>query len=122
MIRQFRPAVCQFTWELPAGIVDDGETPDEACIRELREETGLHPSSVRHCGSYLSDSGRIDNRIHVFSVQAGNPDKSFACEPGTQVAFWSKAEILRATIDGRFNHLLHVAAVLRVLTELEGPQ
>lgn len=40
LIRQFRPAVGRVVIEVPAGLVDAGETVEEAAIRELREETG----------------------------------------------------------------------------------
>lgn len=38
--KQFRPPVNAVVIEVPAGLIDEGETPEEAAIRELREETG----------------------------------------------------------------------------------
>src|SRR5207248_2683408 len=47
IVRQFRPAVEALTWELPAGMVDAGESASETCRRELYEETGLQATSIR---------------------------------------------------------------------------
>lgn len=41
MIRQYRYPVGDYLYELPAGLVDAGETPQEAAVREIKEETGL---------------------------------------------------------------------------------
>ena len=53
LVRQFRPPVDAYTIELPAGLVDPHETPSEAAIRELKEETGysgvVRSSSVASC-------------------------------------------------------------------------
>jgi 8-oxo-dGTP pyrophosphatase MutT (NUDIX family) len=38
--KQFRPPVGKVCIEVPAGLIDEGETPEEAAVRELREETG----------------------------------------------------------------------------------
>jgi len=38
--KQFRPPVGKVCIEIPAGLIDEGETPEEAAVRELREETG----------------------------------------------------------------------------------
>ena len=41
LIRQYRYPLDCFLYELPAGLVDGGETPAQAAIREMKEETGL---------------------------------------------------------------------------------
>ncbi|KAK0628243.1 NUDIX hydrolase domain-like protein [Bombardia bombarda] len=38
--KQYRPPLNQVVIELPAGLIDEGETPEKAAIRELKEETG----------------------------------------------------------------------------------
>ncbi len=40
--KQFRPPINKVTIEVPAGLVDEGETAAESAVRELREETGYH--------------------------------------------------------------------------------
>lgn len=41
LIRQYRYPLDAWIYELPAGLVDQGETPEVAAVREMREETGL---------------------------------------------------------------------------------
>ena len=41
LIRQYRYPIGDFLYELPAGLIDAGETPEEAAVREMKEETGL---------------------------------------------------------------------------------
>ena len=41
MIRQYRYPLDDYLYELPAGLIDEGDTPEEAAIREMLEETGL---------------------------------------------------------------------------------
>jgi len=48
LIRQFRPPVGQAVIELPAGLVDIGETPLECAARELVEETGYRAGRIEH--------------------------------------------------------------------------
>ncbi|MGC9131712.1 MAG: NUDIX hydrolase, partial [Pyrobaculum sp.] len=43
LVRQFRPALRSWTLEIPAGTLDGGESPEEAAVREMVEETGNLP-------------------------------------------------------------------------------
>lgn len=45
-VEQYRPAIGQTQLELPAGIIEEGESATEAGARELREETGFAPEGV----------------------------------------------------------------------------
>lgn len=47
LIRQYRYPVDDYLYELPAGLVDGGETPGEAAVREMKEETGLEFSEYK---------------------------------------------------------------------------
>jgi ADP-ribose pyrophosphatase len=87
VVKQYRPAVEAYTLELPAGLLEDGESPEDGCRRELKEETGLEATVVRHLGSYYPDTGRLENRFHAFFVLASDPNPAFVSEPGISVEF-----------------------------------
>lgn len=59
------------SWDIPKGLQDAGETPLEAAMRELREETGLQFDAER-----FVDLGqhpyRPDKRLHLFKVEVGD--------------------------------------------------
>jgi 8-oxo-dGTP pyrophosphatase MutT (NUDIX family) len=64
-------------WEIPAGAVEDGESPGEAAAREVWEETGWRPGALEHLVSYQPSNGLSDQRFHLFLAQgaehAGDP-------------------------------------------------
>jgi 8-oxo-dGTP pyrophosphatase MutT (NUDIX family) len=111
IVRQFRPAVDAFTWELPSGMQDDGESPEDTCRRELKEEVGLEARSLRSLGSYYADTGRLENQLHVFWVEASDPDPAFVAEPGMSIEL-VRFDVLQAhVLSGRFRHQLHIGAL-----------
>src|SRR6202011_5655634 len=63
LVRQFRPAIEQVTLELPSGHVDEGETPEQAAGRELREETGFAANKLILVGNLSPDTGRLGDRM-----------------------------------------------------------
>jgi ADP-ribose pyrophosphatase len=58
IIEQYRPPIDKFIIELPAGLVDGGETAEQAAIRELEEETGYKADGVLQSSPLIvSDPG-----------------------------------------------------------------
>lgn len=68
LIRQYRYAVNRWLWELPAGSVDEGETPEEAARRECHEETGQWPDTVVRLGAMFPTPGYCDEEMFFFRV------------------------------------------------------
>lgn len=66
LIRQFRPAVAAMVYEIPAGRLDPGETPQSCAVRELGEEAGYVPGEVLPLGSFWSSVGFCDERVYLF--------------------------------------------------------
>jgi ADP-ribose pyrophosphatase YjhB (NUDIX family) len=66
LVRQYRPIIDAWTWELPAGAVDEGETPAEAGARELNEETGFRLGRMIPLGSVHEDPPRRTNKLFGF--------------------------------------------------------
>jgi len=70
MVRQYRHGSDSVTIEFPAGMVDEGETPQEAAVRELLEETGRIPEDeVVELGSVSPNSAFMNNRVSFFFVK-----------------------------------------------------
>jgi 8-oxo-dGTP pyrophosphatase MutT (NUDIX family) len=118
IVRQYRPALETFSWELPAGLVDPGEKPVDCARRELMEETGLVARAIHPLGETSPCTGRLSNRIHSFFVEAGERIALFEPEPGLRVKLVSPAEVARLIQAGTFTSQLHIGALL--LAELHG--
>ncbi|MEF2278723.1 NUDIX hydrolase [Deinococcus sp. YIM 134068] len=64
LVRQRRRAVDAMTLEAPAGLIDDGETPEEAARRELQEEAGLD-GDMTLLTRFYSSPGFCDELLYV---------------------------------------------------------
>jgi ADP-ribose pyrophosphatase len=77
LVRQYRPAIGRWAWELPAGGLKPGEDAAHAARRECQEETGQVPSRLERMGSYFPTPGYCDEEMTFFKatgLRAPGPD------------------------------------------------
>lgn len=77
LIRQYRHAVNRWLWEVPAGSVDEGESPEAAAKRECHEEIGQVPQTVVRLAALYPTPGYCDEEMVFFRV-SGLTDPSEA--------------------------------------------
>lgn len=66
MVRQFRKPAERVMLEVPAGKIDAGETPMQAAVRELKEETGYTAGNVKHLLSFYPSVGYSQEQLHLY--------------------------------------------------------
>ena len=112
IVRQYRPALESFTWELPAGLAEPNEDLAEGCRRELLEETGYPARAIHPLGTAAPCSGRLSNRIHSFFLKTGERVNDFVPEPGITVRLVTASELVGMIKSGEFVSQQHLGALL----------
>ncbi len=112
LIRQYRPGIKKVTLEIPGGMIDPGETPIQAAMRELAEETGYHSSGWRHLGTIFPNPAIQTNRAFTFLAQSArllsepHPDEDECIE----VFERPLKDVPRLIREGEIQHSLVVVA------------
>ena len=93
--REFRMAVDDYVYNFPAGLVDAGETPEQAAARELREETGLELVKVedRLINSYSAIGFSNETNVVVIGKAKGRFAPSSSTLEEIQAAWYTRQQI-----------------------------
>jgi ADP-ribose pyrophosphatase len=95
LVRQLREAARKELLELPAGTLEEGESPLESARRELEEETGLTGGTWREAAAFYTTPGFCRERMHLFFASelergAASPEDDEQLElvrwPATEIA------------------------------------
>ena len=106
MVRQFRYSVGDWQLELPAGGIEAGETPVQAALRELREETGLEAHDVIELGMTYPSVGSTDEECHLFAMLCDSRvhETSFDRGEQTQLLCLRRQEVERMMDEGELKY------------------
>ncbi|OQY09091.1 MAG: hypothetical protein B6I28_03660, partial [Fusobacteriia bacterium 4572_132] len=68
LVKQYRVAVKKDLWEIPAGLIEEGEDPKEAALRELKEETGYKAKKIEEITKIHTSPGILSGTIIIYKA------------------------------------------------------
>ncbi len=92
LVKQYRSPVEKELLEIPAGGIEPGETPEEAVIREMQEETGCRPGKLVRLGGFYSTPGFSNEYLHIFLATELVPGRLYAEDT-------DEIELVRVSLD-----------------------
>lgn len=120
--REYRHGVGQVIWQIPGGLADDGESLQEAGLRELREETGFAPAAVnaetvRYLGAIWDNPALGVGQSHLYAAWGLVQTNSVRRDPAEWVTLhWQSPAWLREAVrSGAIQDRVVVAAVAFLL-------
>lgn len=73
LVRQYRYAVGEETLEVCAGLVEEGEDPRDAAVREMREELGVKPAALKEIGRFYASPGFCTELLILYLAEGLMP-------------------------------------------------
>lgn len=113
ILKQFRPVIGKWMYELPAGLIDKGEKPVEAARRELKEETGFTAMKIKKMADVLSSPGFSDEHVYIF-LAYGLKKGEQELEPNENIKLLKLPikQVLKMSTNGAIKNAHSVAAIM----------
>jgi ADP-ribose pyrophosphatase len=114
LLRQYRHAVRQTLWEVPAGKLDPGEDRETCAQRELQEETGYTAARLTSLGAICVTPGYSNEVIQLYLAQGLNAgQQSLAANESIVCELLPLADAVRMAEQGEISDAKTVIALLR---------
>ena len=114
LVRQFRYGIDEFSLEIPGGVMEPGEDPVMAGLRELREETGFTGAPAKLLGSVHPNPAIQSNRCHFVFVEAAVKSHALEWDPDEEIHVTTQPvdEVLALAHAGGIVHALVLNALM----------
>jgi ADP-ribose pyrophosphatase len=66
LVKQYRHPACRELLEIPAGRIEEGETPEMCAAREMEQETGFRAGRIEKLAEFYTTPGFCEERLHVY--------------------------------------------------------
>ncbi|MGZ3578880.1 MAG: NUDIX hydrolase [Syntrophales bacterium] len=119
LIRQYRFGIRDMTLEIPGGLMEPSDSPEEAARRELREETGYREETLTHIGTVHPNPAIQNNLCYTFLAENVFPVGQLIQDEreDIEVLLQPLSEIPRLIREGAISHALVIAAFYRFYME-----
>jgi ADP-ribose pyrophosphatase len=119
LIRQYRFGIRDMTLEIPGGLMEPSDSPEEAARRELREETGYREETLIPLGAIHPNPAIQNNLCYTFLAENVFPVGQLVQDEreDIEVVLQPLSEIPRLIRDGAISHALVIAAFYRFYME-----
>ncbi len=117
MERQYRHALGETSFEIPAGVAEEGETPLEAAQRELEEETGYVGGEWTQIVEISANPGLMDNLTHCFLAKGVKPEgkRHLDDTEDLEVVLMERDEVVRLLQTDQLRQALMIAPLYKAL-------
>jgi ADP-ribose pyrophosphatase len=120
LVKQYRHALGQVGIEVPGGVIDEGETPEEACRRELLEETGYQFEQYHYLGKICANPATTTNFTHMYLATGGKKvaEQQLDDTEEVEVLFHSIDEVKDLLLQNTITQSLHVNCIMYGMIKL----
>ena len=117
LVRQYRHGAQRVTLEMPGGLIDAGEDPATAALRECLEETGYRAREALSLGAVSPNPALFTNRLHCFYATGVEPERAVqnTGTEVTEVVLVPVADLEGLLVSGEIDHALVAATMWRYL-------
>jgi ADP-ribose pyrophosphatase len=114
LVRQFRYGINEFSLEIPGGVIDAGEDPVVAGVRELREESGFVGATARLLGTVHPNPAMQSNRCHLVLVEQARRAADLEWDPDEEFEIMTRPvdEVYALAGTGGITHSMVMNALL----------
>ena len=119
-VEQYRPAIGRKTLEIPAGLIEEGETPEQTAMRELAEEAQL-TGELEKLAEFYTSPGFSDEKTYLFRVSNPRPASGTPDDDEDLTIRWRQpAEVLAAARRGEL--AISASTLAGLLYAMEGEE
>ena len=112
LIRNYRFAVDEHLYELPAGMLEDDEAPARCAARELAEETGYAAGRIEKLGTFYTGPGTCDETMHAFlATDLTRGEQDLEIYEQITVEVFGGRDVRRMVADGTIHDAKTIAAL-----------
>ena len=120
MVRQYRHAAQIVSLELPGGVIEPGEKPEDAIKRELLEETGYQFDEVEQIAVVYANPATGDNHTYCYIAKNGKKTQSQDLDAHEEIIVeeYTVAEIKQLLAENKIAQALHCTNLFYALMKL----